>query len=126
MRLNSLFDHLPAGTNLADSKDRLISAGIKQELNVKLERYGEVLDVRLNTREQSVEISVRLKGESDPITVRIGKYSLVKENDDLWLTIDSKTIEASREWLTLLLQDRAGHHRLPIPQKFARLVEFLS
>ena len=126
MRLNSLFDHLPAGSTLADSKDRLISAGIKQELNVKLERYGEVLDVRLNTREQSVEISVRLKGEPDPISVRIGKYSLVKENDDLWLTIDSKTIEASREWLTLLLQDRAGHQRLPIPQKFARLVEFLS
>jgi hypothetical protein len=126
MRLNSLFDHLPAGSTLADSKDRLISAGIKQELNVKLERYGEVLDVRLNTREQSVEISVRLKGETDPISVRIGKYSLVKENDDLWLTIDSQTIEASREWLTLLLQDRAGHQRLPIPQKFARLVEFLS
>jgi len=126
MRLNSLFDHLPAGTTLADSKDRLISAGIKQELNGKLERYGEVLDVRLNTREQSVEISARLKGETDPISVRIGKYSLVKENDDLWLTIDSQTIEASREWLTLLLQDRAGHQRLPIPHKFARLVEFLS
>jgi hypothetical protein len=126
MRLNSLFDHLPAGSTLADSKDRLISAGIKQELNVKLERYGEVLDVRLKTREQSVEISVRLKGEPDPINVRIGKYSLVKENDDLWLTIDSKTIEASREWLTLLLQDHAGRQRLLIPHKFARLVEFLS
>jgi len=126
MRLNSLLDHLPAGTTLADSKDRLISAGIKQELNVKLERYGEVLDVSLNTREQSVEISVRPKGETNPISVRIGKYSLVKENDDLWLTIDSKTIEASREWLTLLLQDHAGRQRLPIPHKFARLVEFLS
>jgi hypothetical protein len=126
MRLNSLFDHLPAGSTLADSKDRLISAGIKQELNTQLERYGEVSDVRLNTREQSVEISVRLKGEPDLISVRIGKYSLVKENDDLWLTVDSKTIEASREWLTLLLQDRAGQHRLPIPHKFARLVEFLS
>jgi hypothetical protein len=56
----------------------------------------------------------------------VGKYSLVKENDDLWLTIDSRTIETSKEWLTLLLQDRAGGHRLPIPHKFAGLVEFLS
>lgn len=126
MRLNSLFEFLPAGSTLADSKDRLISARIKQELNVQLARYGEVLDVKLNTREQSVEIFVRLKGEADPISVRVGKYSLLKENGDLWLTIDSRTIETSREWLTLLLQDQAGHHRLPIPHKFAGLVEFLS
>ena len=126
MRLNSFFDHLPAGNTLADSKDRLISARIKQELNVQLARYGEVLDVNLNTREQSVEISVRLKGEPDPIKIRVGKYSLVKENGELWLAIDAQTVEASREWLTLLLQDRAGTQRLPIPQKYAWAVEFLS
>jgi hypothetical protein len=126
MRLNNLFDHLPAGSTLADSKDRLISARIKQELNGQLARYGEILDVKLNTREQSVEISVRLKGEPDPISIRVGKYSLVKENGELWLTIDAQTIETSKEWLTLLLQDHAGRHRLPIPHKFAWAVEFLS
>ena len=126
MSLNSLFDHLPVGSTLADAKDRLISARIKQELNVQLARYGEVLDATLNTREQSVEISARLKGEPDPIRVRLGKYSLARENGELWLTIDAQTIEASKEWLTLLLQDHAGRHRLPIPHKFAWLVEFLS
>jgi hypothetical protein len=69
---------------------------------------------------------MNLKGESDPVTVNIGKYSLIKENDQLWLTVDSRTIEASREWLTLVLQDQAGRQRLPIPQKYARLVEFLG
>ena len=126
MRLNSFFDHLPAGSTLADSKDRFISARIKQELNVQLARYGEVLDVRLNTREQSVEIEIRLKGEPDPIKIRVGKYSLVKENAELYLAIDPKTVEASREWLTLLLQDHAGRQRLPIPQKYAWAVEFLG
>lgn len=126
MRLNSIFDYLPAGGTLADSKDRLISAGIKQELNIQLARYGQVLDVKLNTREQSVELSMSLKGEPNPITVKVGKYSLIKENDQLWLTVDSQTIEASREWLTLVLQDQAGRQRLPIPQKYARLVEFLG
>jgi hypothetical protein len=126
MRLNSFFDHLPAGSTLADSKDRFISAGIKQELNPQLARYGEVSDIKLNTRAQSVEISLRLKGESEPLMIRVGKYSLVKENGDLWLAIDARTIEASKEWLTLLLQDHAGRHRLPIPHKFAWLVEFLS
>lgn len=126
MRLNSIFDFLPAGGTLADSKDRLIGARIKQELNVQLARYGEVLDVKLNTRDQSVQLSVRLKGESDPITVNFGKYVLIKENDQLYLTVDSQTIEASREWLTLVLQDQAGRQRLPIPQKYAWLVEFLG
>ena len=126
MRLNSIFDHLPAGGTLADSKDRLISVRIKQELNLQFARYGQVLDVKLNTREQSVQLSMNLKGESDPVTVNIGKYSLIKENDQLWLTVDSRTIEASREWLTLVLQDQAGRQRLPIPQKYARLVEFLG
>ncbi|MFY9983133.1 MAG: hypothetical protein WAM44_18700 [Chthoniobacterales bacterium] len=126
MRLNSIFDYLPAGGALADSKDRLISARIKQELNIQLARYGQVLDVKLNTREQSVELSMALKGESAPITVKIGKYSLTKENDQLWLAVDSQAIEASREWVALLLQDQARRQKLPIPQKYAWLVEFLG
>jgi len=126
MRLNSIFDFLPAGGTLADSKDRLISERIKQELNAQLARYGEVLDVKLNTRERSVQLSIKLKGEPDPITVNIGKYELIKEGDQLWLSIDSQSIEASREWLTLVLQDQAGRQRLPIPQKYAWAVEFFA
>lgn len=126
MRLNSIFDFLPAGGSLADSKDRLISERIKQELNTHLARYGEVLDVKLNTRERSVQLSIKLKGESEPITVNIGKYELIKEDTKLWLTFDSQSIQASREWLTLLLQDQARRHRLPVPQKYAWAVEFLG
>ena len=126
MRLNSIFDFLPAGGSLADSKDRLISERIKQELNTHLAKYGEVLDVKLNTRERSVQLSIKLKGEPDPITVNIGKYELIKEDTKLWLTFDSRSIEASREWLTLLLQDQAGRQRLPVPQKYAWAVEFLG
>ena len=126
MRLNSIFDFLPAGGSLADSKDRLISERIKQELNTHLARYGEVLDVKLNTRERSVQLSIKLKGEPDPTTVNIGKYELIKEDTKLWLTFDSQSIEASREWLTFLLQDQAGRQRLPVPQKYAWAVEFLG
>jgi len=126
MRLNSIFDFLPAGGSLADSKDRLISERIKQELNTHLARYGEVLDVKLNTRERSVQLSIKLKGEPDPTTVNIGKYELIKEDTKLWVTFHSQSIQASREWLTLLLQDQAGRHRLPIPQKYAWAVEFLG
>jgi hypothetical protein len=126
MRLNSIFDILPAGGTLAESKDRLIGERIKHELNTQLARYGEVLDVKLNTREQSVRLSIKLKGEPDPITVNIGKYALIKEDAQLWLTVDSQSIQASREWLTLLLQDQAGRQRLPIPQKYAWAIEFLG
>jgi hypothetical protein len=126
MRLNSIFDFLPAGGNLAESKDRLIGERIKQELNTQLARYGEVLDVKLNTRERSVQVSIKLKGEPDPIAVNIGKYELIKEDAQLWLTFASQSIEASREWLTLVLQDQAGRRRLPIPQKYAWAVEFLG
>jgi hypothetical protein len=126
MRLNSIFDFLPAGGSLADSKDRLISERIKQELNTHLARYGEVLDVKLNTRERSVQLSIKLKGEPDPTTVNIGKYELVKEDTKLWVTFHSQSIQASREWLTLLLQDQAGRQRLPVPQKYAWAVEFLG
>jgi hypothetical protein len=126
MSLNSFLDFLPAGGSLADSKDRLISERIKQELNTHLARYGEVLDVRLNTRERSVQLSIKLKGEPDPITVNIGKYELIKEDTKLWLSVDRQSIEASREWLTLLLQDQAGRQRLPVPQNYAWAVEFLG
>ena len=126
MRLNTIFDFLPACSSLAESKDRLISARLKQELGIQLVRYCQVLDVKVNTREQSAQLLLGLKGEPTPISVHIGKYLLIKENNELWLAIDRQKIEASREWLTLLLQDQVGRHRLPIPRKFAWVVEFLG
>jgi hypothetical protein len=126
MSLNSFLDSLPAGGSLADSKDRLISERIKQELNTRIARYGEVLEVKLNTRQRSVQLSIKLKGEPDPITVNVGKYELIKEDTKLSLSVDSQSIGASREWLTLLLQDQAGRHRLPVPQKYVWAVEFLG
>jgi hypothetical protein len=126
MSLNSFLDFLPAGGSLADSKDRLISERIKQELNTRLARYGEVLDMKLNTRERSVQLSIKLKGEADSITVNIGKYELIKEESQVWLGVDSQSIQASREWVTLLLQDQAGRQRLPVPQKYAWVVQFLG
>ena len=126
MELNRIFDYLPAGKSLTDYKDRLISARIKQELSNQLARYGQVLDVSLDTRERKVHLSIALKGEPEPVRIDIGKYSLVKENDKLLLIVDGQQIETSKEWLTLLLQDQAGRQRLPIPEKFAWLVELLG
>jgi hypothetical protein len=126
MSLNSFLDFLPAGGSLADTKDRLIGERIKQELNTRIARYGEVLDVKLNTRTRSAQLSIKLKGEPDPTTINIGKYELIKEDTQLWVAVDSQSIEASREWLTLVLQDQAARQRLPIPQKYAWAVEFLG
>jgi hypothetical protein len=126
MRLSNLLRSLPVGKALNESKDRIVSARLKQILNEELKPYGEILELRVNTLEQCAACSVRLNGESEVLEVELSHFQLVKTGDLRLLEIEGQDIHTSREWLTALLHDRLGCQRVPLPAQFGLLIEFFS
>ncbi|MCW1887404.1 hypothetical protein OKA04_21885 [Luteolibacter flavescens] len=99
---------------LASLKDNLASAAAKNLLSGKMERYGQVLDLRIRSKEKTLALEIMLTGESSEIRVEVGSYRIVAgEGGKLLLVVE--TVTASREWLQLVLEDFVVGQPIPIP-----------
>lgn len=126
MRLTNLLRSLPVGKTLNESKDRMVSARLKQIANEELKRYGEILELRVNTLEQSAACSVRLNGEPEILDLELRHFQLTKTENLRSIEIEGQDIHTSREWLTALLRDKLGRQAVPLPAQLGWLIELLS
>jgi hypothetical protein len=126
MRLSNLLRSLPVGKTLNESKDRIVSARLKQIMNEELKPYGEILQLRVNTLEQCAACSVRLNGESEVLDLALNRFKLIKTGNLRSIEIEGQDIQTSREWLTALLHDKLGRQTVPLPAQFGWLIEILS
>ena len=126
MRLSNLLRSLPVGKTLNESKDRMVSARLKQIVNEELKPYGEILELRVNTLEQCAACSVRLNGETEVLGLELSHFKLIKTGNLRSIEIQGQDIRTSREWLTALLHDKLGRKTVPLPAQFGWFVEFLS
>ena len=126
MRLSNLLRSFPVGKTLNESKDRMVSARLKQIVNEELKPFGEILELRVNTLEQCAACSVRLNGETEVLELELSHFKLTKTGNLRSIEIKGQDIETSREWLTALLHDKLGRKTVPLPAQFGWLIEFLS
>jgi hypothetical protein len=126
MRLSNLLCSLPAGKTLNESKDRVVSARLKQIVNEELKPFGEILELRVNTLEQCAACRVRLNGETEVLELELSHFKLTKTGNLRSIEIEGQAIQTSREWLTALLHDKLGRKSVPLPAQFGWLIEFLS
>jgi hypothetical protein len=122
MSINALLQHLPGGHALTNAKDRLLSKAAIAKIRKEIRPYGTLLDFKLDTVGKFVFVSVLLKGEQSPVEIRATKYELIRKDGHLFVEVDGKSIETSREWLTRLLQDKMGRHSFLVPEELAWIV----
>jgi hypothetical protein len=126
MRLSNLLRSLPVGKTLNESKDRALSARLKQMVNEELKPFGEILELRVNTLEQCAACRVRLNGETEVLELELSHFKLTKTGNLRSIEIEGQDVQTSREWLTALLHDKLGRKTVPLPAQFGWLIEFLS
>jgi len=126
MEISSFLQRLPGGKAINSAKDALLSQGAKTGLNHLLRKYGTMLDLKLNTAERSLSVSLHLKGEENPIQINIREYTLVTKEGRTYVELDGSKIETSREWLTTLIHEQFGQRDFPIPDKLVRIIPILS
>ena len=95
-------------------KDSLASRAAKSLLAGRIERYGQLNDLRIRSKEKMLLLEVMLTGEADEITIIVDRYRVVPaEGGKIAIVIEA--ITASREWLQLVLEDFIVGQAIPIP-----------
>lgn len=95
------------------AKDALASQAARSYVNGLIQRYGEVRDLKIDSRAKTVDILCVLKGEHDPVRVRIDSYRIESEGPNRFIKLQS--CSCSRVWLQHLLEDQACGRRLKLP-----------
>jgi len=95
------------------AKDALSSHAARNYVNGLIKRYGEVSELRIDSRKKSVEIVCMLAGETDSVKVTIENYRIGSEGPKRFVEITALT--CSRPWLHNLLEDHACGRRLELP-----------
>jgi len=105
--------------NLARLKDAALEKTLLAFLRPKLERYGDVYSLTLDTSAKIVTAEIRLHGDPESITVSQARYRVEQKGPDTFLIVHD--VKISKEWAQNLLED----HFREIPIKIPDLVQNL-
>ena len=105
----------------SDSKDRLVAGFALPMLNNgPLKPYGQATDLKLNSTNKTLEVTVALRGESTPIRVEVQDYELMDEGGKTFVVL--KRVTTSREWMTELAQKFLAGKRLEVPAEVSSML----
>jgi hypothetical protein len=95
------------------AKDAMTSKAALHFFNKEMVRYGKLLDLRIDSRNKTVDLSCLLIGEPEPITIRVDHYDIEPDGGKNYLQASGFT--CSRPWLQSLLEDFAQNQRIELP-----------
>jgi len=95
------------------AKDAITSRAAQFYVNSRIERYGEVRQLTIDSRQKTVEVVCLLHGDPSPLTVKIEHYRV--EADGLKKIFHATSISCTRTWLQNLLSDYAQNRRIELP-----------
>ena len=100
-------------------------AATKAAINIAIKEYGKVLDIEINKEQQSLAISVALKGENEPIKLKVDKYQIKKRDGKVFFTIVEARCDG-KAWLDAALKNFARDQTFEVPNdKVDFLADFL-
>ena len=95
------------------AKDTITSKTAQKWLNDLISRYGVVQELRIDSRQKNVALTVQLKGEVSPITLSVLRYEIEAEHGRSY--VHASSFECSRPWLKDVLNDHASSRRVELP-----------
>ena len=105
----------------SSTKDRLVETGAMAYLNSKLlAPYGKATSLRLDSTAKRITIEVELKGEASPLEVEVLDYEITEDKGRFFAK--AKKIRTSREWLTILANDKLCDKRFEVPAQVGSLL----
>jgi len=101
-------------------KDSALGMALKKFVNERLGEYGEVRDIKVDTKANKITLHAMLRGERELVTASVERYELDREGDDVYIVL--RSFSTSRQWLTLLLSKLMTGKRYKVPGAVAALL----
>ena len=94
-------------------KDAALEKALLMLLKPKLEPYGEIRKLELNTSAKIVRGEIQLRGEPTTLIIHEAHYRVERQGEEAFVIVHG--VKASKEWVERLLADYAPEIRLRIP-----------
>ena len=101
-------------------KEGAVEAGAKAFINRKIESFGEVTHLQIDPRGKIILLQATLKGETSPVVVKVLRYEVISAPEATYLQLGE--FDASREWITAVLNQYVTGLRLPVPASVQALL----
>lgn len=110
--------------NVVRSLNRLTdSQGVRVAVNLRFARYGKMTELKIDSEKKVIEAVLMLKGETEPIRLRVGNYNLHHDGKVDLMTVGEVTV--SREWMEVLAKEMVVGKPVVLPEgvgKWMRMV----
>lgn len=105
-------------------KDAPLSWVLKKLANHHLKRIGgEVLEFRIDSENKTLYLKVFLKGEEKPLEVEAKAYAIESIGGQSFIRFENLT--TSREWVNAVLELYFEDKKLPVPEKYVKLIKMI-
>jgi len=95
------------------AKDAMVSKAALHYFNKEMLRYGQLLNLSIDSRNKTADVSCLLVGETEPITIHVENYTVMPEAGKNYLQASGFT--CNRPWLENLLRDFGADRRIELP-----------
>ena len=104
-------------------KDKAVSLLFKKSAESFISDFGNLNDLKIDSANKDIYLSVSLKGEKESIDIKMSGYEVVRSKDDNF--IQFQTITTSREWINVGLEKFYLERRIDIPAQYIGIVKLL-
>ena len=94
-------------------KDAALEKAALRFLQPKVERYGEIIQLGINTKTRHLSAEIQLNGEPGSVKILRASYRIEGQGDETRLVLYH--VKVSREWLQKVLDDHVPEIKVPIP-----------
>ena len=100
----------------------------KKYVKSKIKKYGEMVNLKIDSKYKNIELEVLLKGEKENIFINVEKYEIVSKDGSN--VIKFKNVSASRKWIEVLIHNVAIPSFAPkkmieIDSTYAKIIDLL-
>ncbi|WP_456324895.1 hypothetical protein [Desulfonauticus submarinus] len=114
---------------LTFGKDKAVSFLILTFINEKIKEYGEVKEVKLDSKNKNIYIQLYLKGESENVLMCLRGYEIICLDKEYFFYF--KDISVSKLWIDKLIKNviipkYALGNKVLIPKKYEKIILLLN
>src|SRR4051812_46595348 len=94
-------------------KDLALQAAAKHYANRRIQKYGHMTNLQIDSVTRTIHFEILLKGETTPVT---GSAKYQPKLDGEKKLLEFTEIQTSREWINLLIQDFLKTRVIELPE----------
>lgn len=102
-------------------KDAALRKAVLMLLGPKLERYGEIQELEVDTTAKLVSAQLLLRGEAVPLVVDQAHYRIETQGEQSVLVVHG--VKVSKPWVQNLIDDHMPEIRVKIPDVVRSLID---